>query len=383
MNVVQESALDIKENRRTICFMSEKNSAREVGENPKNFCDAELLEILKSETDLENVRSEADAVRKKMYGDEVYIRGLIEFSNFCKNDCFYCGIRASNKNAERYRLSKEQILECCAEGHALGFRTFVLQSGEDDVFGDDEIGEIVREIKNANPDCAVTLSVGERARSSYQKFFDAGADRFLLRHETANGSHYKKLHPKKMSLENRKRCLFDLREIGFQVGAGFMVGSPFQTDEDIIEDLRFMQELQPHMIGIGPFVAHRQTPFANFPNGSVQKTLNLISVIRLMFPKVLLPATTALGTLCPDGREKGLRHGANVLMPNLSPKSAREKYSLYDNKIFSGEEAAENLKRLEQRVKDAGYRIVVDKGNSKVLSTTNCEADVPARFPNC
>lgn len=344
--------------------MLEKKSVREVDETPRNFSDAELLEILRSETDLEDLRSEADAVRKKVYGDEVYIRGLIEFSNFCKNDCFYCGIRASNKNAERYRLSKEQILECCVEGHALGFRTFVLQSGEDDFFGDDEICQIVREIKNANPDCAVTLSIGERARSSYQKFFDAGADRFLLRHESASDSHYKKLHPKKMSLANRKRCLFDLREIGFQVGAGFMVGSPFQTDENIIEDLRFMQELQPHMIGIGPFIAHSQTPFANFPSGSIQKTLNLLSVIRLMFPKVLLPATTALGTLCSDGREKGLRHGANVLMPNLSPKSAREKYSLYNNKI---DEAAEDLKHLKRRVQEIGYNIVVDKGNSKVL----------------
>lgn len=343
--------------------MLEKKFAQNADVIPRNFSDAELLEILKSESDLENLRSEADAVRKKIYGDKVYIRGLIEFSNFCKNDCFYCGIRASNKNAERYRLSKNQILECCAEGHALGFRTFVLQSGEDFSF-DDELCETVREIKNAHPDCAVTLSVGERPRPTYQKFFDAGADRFLLRHESANAVHYKKLHPKKMSGENRKRCLFDLREIGFQVGAGFMVGAPFQTDENIIEDLRFMQELKPHMIGIGPFIAHGQTPFADFPNGSVQKTLNLLSVIRLMFPKVLLPATTALGTLCPDGREKGLRHGANVLMPNLSPVGVRKLYSIYENKICTGEEAAQCRGCLERRVKSAGYRIVVDKGDA-------------------
>lgn len=343
--------------------MLEKKFAQNADVIPRNFSDAELLEILKSESDLENLRSEADAVRKKIYGDKVYIRGLIEFSNFCKNDCFYCGIRASNKNAERYRLSKNQILECCAEGHALGFRTFVLQSGEDFSF-DDELCETVREIKNAHPDCAVTLSVGERPRPTYQKFFDAGADRFLLRHESANAAHYKKLHPQKMSGENRKRCLFDLREIGFQVGAGFMVGAPFQTDENIIEDLRFMQELKPHMIGIGPFIAHKQTPFADFPNGSVQKTLNLLSVIRLMFPKVLLPATTALGTLCPDGREKGLRHGANVLMPNLSPVGVRKLYSIYENKICTGEEAAQCRGCLERRVKSAGYRIVVDKGDA-------------------
>ena len=343
--------------------MLEKNFAQNADVIPRNFSDAELLEILKSESDLENLRSESDAVRKKIYGDKVYIRGLIEFSNFCKNDCFYCGIRASNKNAERYRLSKKQILECCDEGHALGFRTFVLQSGEDFSF-DDELCETVREIKNAHPDCAVTLSVGERPRSVYQKFFDAGADRFLLRHESANAAHYKKLHPQKMSGEYRKRCLFDLREIGFQVGAGFMVGAPFQTDENIIEDLRFMQELKPHMIGIGPFIAHKQTPFANFPNGSVQKTLNLLSVIRLMFPKVLLPATTALGTLCPDGREKGLRHGANVLMPNLSPVGVRKLYSIYENKICTGEEAAQCRGCLERRVKSAGYRIVVDKGDA-------------------
>lgn len=345
--------------------MLEKKSARETDVVPRNFSDAELREILKSESDGETLRFEADAVRKKVYGDEVFIRGLIEFSNVCKNDCFYCGIRASNKNVERYRLSKEQILECCAEGHALGFRTFVLQGGED-VSYDETLCEIVREIKNAHPDCAVTLSVGERPRATYQQFFDAGADRFLLRHESANDAHYKKLHPGNMSGANRKRCLFDLREIGFQVGAGFMVGSPFQTDENIIEDLRFMQELRPHMIGIGPFIMHSQTPFAGFLSGSLQKTLNVLSVIRLMFPNVLLSATTALATLCPDGREKGLKHGANVLMPNLSPKSARTKYSLYNGKVFSGEEAAENVKRLEQIVKNAGYRIVVDKGNSKV-----------------
>lgn len=343
--------------------MLEKKSAQNADVIPRNFSDAELLEILKSESDLENLRSEADAVRKKIYGDKVYIRGLIEFSNFCKNDCFYCGIRASNKNAERYRLSKKQILECCDEGHALGFRTFVLQSGEDFSF-DDELCETVREIKNAHPDCAVTLSVGERPRPTYQKFFDAGADRFLLRHESANAAHYKKLHPQKMSGENRKRCLFDLREIGFQVGAGFMVGAPFQTDENIIEDLRFMQELKPHMIGIGPFITHKQTPFADFPNGSVQKTLNLLSVIRLMFPKILLPATTALGTLCPDGREKGLLHGANVLMPNLSPVGVRKLYSIYENKICTGEEAAQCRGCLERRVKSAGYGIVVDKGDA-------------------
>lgn len=336
----------------------------------QKFSDEEILKILTAKNGdpiLEELRKKADDVRKEFFGAKVFVRGLIEFSSFCKNDCLYCGLRASNKNAVRYRLSKEEILECAKIGYEIGYRTFVLQGGEDLKYSDDDICGIVRSIKKDFPDCAVTLSIGEKSRETYQKYFDAGTDRYLLRHETASDEHYKKLHPENMSLENRKRCLFDLKEIGFQVGAGFMVGSPFQTDENIIEDLRFLEELRPAMIGIGPFIAHHETPFKDFESGCVEKTLRLISILRLMFPNALIPATTALGTRDLQGREKGLKAGANVVMPNLSPKDVRKFYEIYDNKICTGEEAAECFGCLSNRVKFSGYEIVVDRGDFKPL----------------
>ena len=323
---------------------------------------AALLEVDRYDADL---FSEADRVRRAVYGDAVYIRGLIECTNFCKNDCYYCGIRRGNKNASRYRLSKEEILSCCAEGYALGFRTFVLQGGEDPYFTDERICEIVSAIRETYPDCAITLSLGEKSRASYQAYFDAGANRYLLRHETANPAHYAKLHPAELSLDNRKRCLYDLKAIGYAVGAGMMVGSPFQTTDDLVADLRFLEELEPQMIGIGPFLRHKDTPFADMPNGSLPLTLRLLAILRLMFPRALIPATTALGTIHPHGREMGLRAGANVIMPNLSPSDVRKKYLLYDNKITAGEEAAQALALLEKTVSDAGYRVVVDIGNPK------------------
>ena len=307
----------------------------------------------------------AEKTRRENYGDEIYIRGLIEFTNYCKNNCYYCGIRGGNKNAERYRLSEEQILSCCEEGYALGYRTFVLQGGEDPYFTDERICGIVSAIRGRYPDCAITLSIGEKSKESYQKYFDCGADRYLLRHETADAEHYAGLHPAEMSSENRKRCLFDLKEIGYQVGAGFMVGAPYQTMENIISDLRFLQELEPDMIGIGPFIPHAQTPFADFPSGSAELTLRLLGVLRLMFPEVLLPATTALGTLHPRGRELGIKAGANVVMPNLSPTDVRELYELYDNKICTGDEAAQCRGCLEARVESVGCRVVTDRGEKK------------------
>lgn len=309
--------------------------------------------------------SRADGVRRGVYGDEVYIRGLIEFTNYCKNNCYYCGIRAGNAQAQRYRLTKDEILECCRSGYALGFRTFVLQGGEDMYYTDGMICDIVSGIKSAYPDCAVTLSIGERSRESYQAYFDAGADRYLLRHETADGAHYARLHPEGMSLENRKRCLFDLKEIGYQTGSGFMVGSPYQTADNIVSDLRFLQRLRPDMIGIGPFLPHADTPFGKMEKGSLARCLNLIAILRLMFPYALIPATTALGTIHPEGREMGLKAGANVVMPNLSPVSVRKLYLLYDNKICTGDEAAECRACLDGRVRRAGYRIVTDIGNAK------------------
>ena len=331
----------------------------------KDLPDEKLRLLLESDSFDEILFSYADKVRQSIYGKDVYIRGLIEFTNYCKNNCYYCGIRCENKNVERYRLDKDDILECCEEGYALGFRTFVLQGGEDNHFSDDMICLIVKSIKEKYPDCAVTLSIGERKRESYQAFFDAGADRFLLRHETALEEHYQKLHPENLKLENRKRCLFDLKEIGFQVGSGFMVGSPYQTTENLIADIRFLQELQPDMIGIGPFITHRDTPFASFESGDFKLTLRLIAILRLIFPHALIPATTALGTIHPDGREMGLKAGANVVMPNLSPLRFRKLYSLYNDKIYTGEEAAESLAILKNKISATGYNIVTDIGHVK------------------
>ena len=305
----------------------------------------------------------ADGQRRRYYGDKVYIRGLIEFSNYCKNDCLYCGIRRSNASAERYRLTKEEILSCAEEGYGLGFRTFVLQSGEDPWYTDDRVCDLVSSIRMRYPDCAVTLSIGEKPRESYQAYFDAGARRYLLRHETADDSHYAMLHPASMSPQNRKRCLYDLKEIGFQVGAGLMVGTPYQKTEHLISDLRFMQELRPDMIGIGPFMTHRQTPFSDFPNGSFHLTLRLLAVTRLMFPYALIPATTALGTIDPKGRERGLQAGCNVVMPNLSPVRFRKYYELYDNKICTGDESARCRTCLEARAASVGYHVVTDVGD--------------------
>ena len=321
-----------------------------------------LIETDKYDSELRKI---ADEVRRENYGDKVYIRGLIEFTNYCKNDCFYCGIRRGNKNAVRYRLTRGEILDCCREGYSLGFRTFVLQGGEDMHFTDSEICTIVSSIKNEFPDCAVTLSIGEKSRESYKAFFNAGASRYLLRHETADAEHYKKLHPSEMSLENRKRCLFDLKEIGYQVGSGFMVGSPYQTADCIVEDLMFLHELMPDMIGIGPYITHADTPLHDMKNGSLELTLRLISVLRLMFPYALIPSTTALGSIHKNGREMGLSAGANVVMPNLSPVRVRKLYSLYENKICTGEEAAQCRGCLEGRVRSAGYEIVTDIGNVK------------------
>lgn len=309
----------------------------------------------------------ARVVRIQNYGYDVYIRGLIEFTNYCRNDCYYCGIRRSNCKAERYRLTKEQILECCSVGYDLGFRTFVLQGGEDGYFTDEKIIDIIRSIKTNYPDCAVTLSVGEKSYETYKAFFDAGAERYLLRHETANAEHYGRLHPKTLSLDNRKQCLYNLKDIGYQVGCGFMVGSPFQTTDCLVEDLLFMKELNPHMVGIGPFIPHHGTPFADWKAGTLELTLFLLGIIRLMLPPVLLPATTALGTIHPKGRELGILAGANVVMPNLSPKSVRQKYLLYDNKICTGDEAAECRYCMQKRMEGIGYQVVTSRGDHKSI----------------
>ncbi len=325
----------------------------------------ELKALLEGRTKelAEYLFEKAREVRICRYDHDVYIRGLIEFTNYCKNDCYYCGIRKSNKNAQRYRLTKEDILTCCKEGYALGFRTFVLQGGEDAYFNDERMVDIIRSIKAAYQDCAITLSIGERSHESYQRMYDAGANRFLLRHETADEEHYGKLHPKNMRLSERKACLYDLKNIGYQVGCGFMTGSPYQTTDTIVEDLLFIQELSPHMVGIGPFIPHHDTPFKDMQGGTLELTLFLLGIVRLMLPDVLLPATTALGTIDEQGREKGILAGCNVVMPNLSPTAVRSKYMLYDNKICTGDEAAECRFCMQKRMEGIGYRVAVSRGD--------------------
>ena len=303
--------------------------------------------------------------KKRVYGDSVFIRGLIEISNICKNDCNYCGIRKSNKNCSRYRLTEEEILACCRHGYGLGFRTFVLQGGEDGYFSDSVMVPLIKKIKSEFPDCALTLSLGERSRESYKAMFEAGADRYLLRHETATREHYESLHPKSLSFENRMSCLKDLKETGYQVGCGFMVGSPGQTAAHIARDLKFIEEFSPHMCGIGPFIPHKDTEYRDEKAGSVEFTCYLLSLIRLIKPQILLPATTALGTLMEDGREKGILSGANVVMPNLSPEDAKAKYTLYDNKLTKGAESAEALDELRRRVAAIGAEIVCARGDAK------------------
>lgn len=311
----------------------------------------------------EYLHSKAREIVKNHYGNQVFIRGLIEISNYCKNDCLYCGIRHSNRDASRYHLSQDEILQCCTEGYKNGFRTFVLQGGEDLSYTDESIVEIVKEIKNKFPNCAVTLSIGEKEYSTYLSYFQAGADRYLLRHETATAEHYSQLHPSKMSFENRRRCLSDLKRIGYQTGTGFMVGSPYQTLDNIANDLQYIHELDPQMVGIGPFISHSQTPFAHFQNGTMELTLFMIGILRLMLPKALLPATTALGSIDVEGRKRGILAGANVIMPNLSPISVRKKYMIYDNKIISKSETGEYLNQLKDEMLSIGYQIVESRGD--------------------
>ena len=326
----------------------------------------EYLYLIKNrELCREELYQKASAKRKKYFGRKIYIRGLIEFTNYCKNDCYYCGIRRSNASCERYRLSHDDIILCAEEGYRLGFRTFVLQGGEDPYYTDDILCKIVSSIKSRFPDCALTLSLGERSTESYKRLREAGADRYLLRHETSCKEHYSRLHPKEMSFENRIKCLEELKKLGYQTGAGFMVGSPFQTDEMLANELIFLKKLNPQMVGIGPFVPHSGTPFADKSAGTAEKTLFMLSLIRLTLPSVLLPATTALGTVDPTGREKGICAGANVVMPNLSPVSVRKKYMLYDNKICTGDESAQCIVCLKRRIESVGCEIVTDRGDYK------------------
>ncbi len=303
-------------------------------------------------------------VTNASYGKFVYMRGLIEFSNYCKQDCNYCGIRASNSKAKRYRLNKAQILECCDEGYRLGYRTFVLQGGEDPHFTREVLVDLIRTIKAKYPKTALTLSLGERSYEDYAAFYEAGANRYLLRHETASKRLYEYLHPSAMSFENRMECLHNLKKIGFQVGAGFMVNTPTQTNADLVEDLLFLQEFKPAMCGIGPYLSHDDTPLNNQNNGTVDQTIVLVSLVRLMHPNCLLPSTTALGTLESIGREKALKAGANVVMPNLSPTNVRELYEIYQDKICTGDEAAHCRNCIEAKINTIGLIVDMQRGDT-------------------
>lgn len=325
----------------------------------------ELIELLRhrNKEQAEYLAQLARKEAQKIYGTGVFPRGLIEFTNYCKNNCHYCGIQSRNQNVNRYRLTPEEILSACENGYTLGYRSFVLQGGEDPYFNDDRMTAIVSAIRSQYPDCAITLSLGERSRESYQRLWDAGADRYLLRHEAASHTLYEKLHPKNLSLDHRLQCLQDLKEIGYHVGTGFMVGAPFQTIEDLADDLLFIKQLDPQMVGIGPFVPHHDTRFKEFPSGTVELTTFLISILRLMNHHLLLPSTTALGTIDPNGREQGILAGANVVMPNLSPVAVRKDYALYDNKICTGDEAAECAGCLGRRLESIGYHLEFCRGD--------------------
>ena len=326
---------------------------------------AELAGLIReiSDGDMPYLFDAARETARSRFGNRIYTRGLIEFTNYCRCDCYYCGIRRSNRQTERYRLTQEEILACCRAGYALGFRTFVLQGGEDPYFTDERICELVRAVKSSWPDCAVTLSIGEKEHSSYRLYRKAGADRYLLRHETASPAHYRRLHPPEQTPQRRRQCLWSLKELGYQVGAGFMVGSPYQTPENRADDLLFLHELSPQMAGIGPFIPHHQTPFSAFPAGTLRQTLLMVALTRLILPNALLPATTALGTIAPDGRQRGVLAGANVVMPNLWPVGAGKQYALYDNKICTGDEAAECRACLQNRMRSIGYELAVDRGD--------------------
>ena len=347
---------------RVLSFIDSICGGREL---PDEEFARELVFLINNISDEERkiLRERARLLAEKTFGGKVYVRGLVEFTNHCKNNCFYCGLRKGNAALERYRLSPQEIFDCCKAGHELGFRTFVLQGGEDDFYSAEDIARIVEKIKGGFPDCAVTLSVGERSGDDYALWKKAGADRYLLRHESADKEHYSKLKPPELSFENRVRCLRDLKALGYQTGAGFMVGSPFQSAECLAKDILFVKNFQPQMIGIGPFIPHAKTPFHNFAAGSVETTLDMVALARLVCPRALIPATTALATADPKGREKALLSGANVVMPNLSPLSVRQKYALYDGKVCMREEAAECLECLKRRLASVGREIVVDRGD--------------------
>ena len=325
-----------------------------------------LIELCDDHT-LDYLRQEAVRTAQKRFGLGIFVRGLIEISSFCRNDCFYCGLRRSNRSAERYRLSHEQIMECCEEGYQAGLRTFVLQGGEDGQLTDEWLEDIISAIRKKYPDVAITLSLGERSRESYERLYLAGATRYLLRHEAADKELYCSIHPTEMSYDNRIACIENLKAIGYQTGMGMMVGVAGQSADSLVQDLLLLERLQPQMIGIGPFIPHRDTPLGDRPAGDLRRTLLMLSIVRIMHPDALIPSTTALATLTPEGRKLGVLSGANVIMPNLTPQSERRKYAIYENKAASGSEAIEGLRELERELAEIGYHIDYSRGDFQKL----------------
>lgn len=333
-----------------------------------NLTKEEIIDLLSNLTpaDRETLYNYALKTKQAYYGNKVYLRGLIEFSNICRQDCLYCGIRASNSKVQRYRLMPEEILLCCDQAYQLGYRTFVLQSGEDLWYTEEIFVDLLKAVKERYPEVAVTLSIGERGAETYQRLFAAGADRFLMRHETASKELYEKLHPT-MRFENRRACLSVLKNLGYQVGAGFMVGLPGQASSDLAEDLRYLKEFHPDMIGIGPFIPHSETPLRAEKGGTVTGTLVMVALARLLIPDSLIPATTALGTLDPQGRELALQAGANVVMPIITPASVRKHYELYENKICGDDHPEDCRSCVEWRIRAAGFDVDPGRGDSQLF----------------
>ena len=328
---------------------------------------SQMGELLRSATQdlnvLQQLRDNAVRTAREQFGLGIYIRGLIELSSFCKCDCLYCGLRRSNRTAERYRLTHEEVMACCREGYALGFRTFVLQGGEDGTHTDEWLVELISDMRRTYPDVAITLSLGERTEESYRRLKEAGANRYLLRHEAANEELYASLHPSSKGLKHRLECLEALKRCGYQTGMGMMIGVKGQSVDHIVEDLLLIERMQPEMVGIGPFLPHKATPLGSEPAGELNMVLATIAIVRLMLPKALLPSTTALATLHPRGRLEGILSGANVVMPNLSPSDVRAKYAIYENKASWGKEAAEGLSALESELNTIGYHIDYARGD--------------------
>jgi biotin synthase len=326
-----------------------------------NFNKTDIIKWLKAD-DAAELFAMADDIRKRYFKDEVHIRGIIEFSNYCMKNCFYCGLRRDNKTIERYRISEDEIIDTALKAGELGYKTILLQSGEDGGYTIEGLCAIIKRIRS-NLDCAITLSLGEKSFDEYRSLRDAGADRYLLRFETSDRGLFNKLKPDS-SYENRLDCIKNLKKLGFQVGSGFMVGLPGQTYEILADDILLLRELDLDMIGIGPFLSHHNTPLGNSASGTLDLTLRALAIIRILMPDVHIPATTAMGTVEKGGREKALQCGANVIMPNVTPIKYRKYYEIYPNKICIDDAPSDCRACIEGMLKSLGRAAATNKGDS-------------------